>query len=188
MLAALIPAFDVRVSDADEPLTGRPVSDARGLAEAKARAVERRPGEIVLAADTVVARENESYGKPADEVDAGRMLRELAGRRHMVVTGVAIATDQGMVTDHSVAMVDVRAMTDDEITAYVASGRPLDKAGAYAIQDEDVRVVERLGGCYCNVMGLPLWRTKALLGRAGVACGDPGDTYERCGACPERSG
>jgi len=187
LLAALVDAFEVRVSNADEPLTGRPVSDARGLAETKAKAVPRARGEVVLAADTVVAREGEVYAKPADVADAARMLRELAGRRHMVVTGVALATGEGTFVDHSVAFVGVRPLAADEIAAYVASGRPLDKAGAYAIQDEDVAVVERLAGCYCNVMGLPLWRTKGLLERAGIPCADPGATYARCAVCPERS-
>jgi septum formation protein len=78
------------------------------------------------------------------------------------------------------------ALPDAAIEAYVASGRPLDKAGAYAIQDEDVPTVASWSGCYCAVMGLPLWRVRVLLEQAGVRCGSPDAAFARCAACPER--
>jgi predicted house-cleaning NTP pyrophosphatase (Maf/HAM1 superfamily) len=114
------------------------------------------------------------------------MLRELSGQAHTVVTGVAVALDGRVATDASVATVTIRALREEEIERYVASGVPLDKAGAYAIQDDGFPVVERLEGCYCSVMGLPLWRLKGLLEWAGVVCRSPDAAFARCRPCPDR--
>ena len=78
-------------------------------------------------------------------------------------------------------------LDDGTIAEYVASGRPLDKAGGYAIQDEDVPTVHSLEGCYCGVMGLPLWLTRGLLQARGISCADPSATFPRCAVCPERA-
>ena len=150
-------------------------------------AVSRRhPGAAVLGADTIVHDGERAYGKPTDADAAVAMLRALRGKPHLVVTGIAVVSASGAASDVSTSEVTLANLTDETIAAYVASGRPLDKAGAYAIQDEDVPTVDALDGCYCSVMGLPLWRLRALLATAGVATPEPHDTLPRCAACPER--
>ncbi len=188
LLAALIDTFDVVPSDLPEEAEGDPVEDAVRLASAKAWAVaEREPDAVVIGCDTIVHDGHRSYGKPRDAGDAARMLRELRGHEHTVVTAVAIVADGVVATDHCEAIVTLADLDEEEIAAYVGSGRPLDKAGAYAIQDEDVPTVRRLAGCYCCVVGLPLWRLRNLLEPAGISCRRPDATYTRCVACPERT-
>jgi septum formation protein len=188
LLAALVAEFDVAPSDIPEDAGGDPVDDAVRLATAKALAVARHePDAVVIGCDTIVHDGVRSYGKPADAADAVRMLRALRGRPHRVVTGVAVAFDGKVATGHSEAAVTLGDLGDKAIARYVASGRPLDKAGAYAIQDDDVPTVTRLEGCYCCVVGLPLWRLRALLIEAGNECAKPGDAYQRCRNCPERA-
>jgi septum formation protein len=188
LLAALVAEFEVVPSDVPEEAAGDPVQDALHLAEAKARAVaETASDAVVIGCDTIVHDGRRSYGKPVDAADALRMWRELRGRSHRVVTGVAVVFEGKVLTGHSEAAVTLADLGDETIAQYVASGRPLDKAGAYAIQDDDVPTVARLDGCYCCVVGLPLWRLRGLLERAGVACRKPGETYGRCRACPERN-
>lgn len=187
LLAALVPAFDVVPADIPEPFTGDPVADALRLAETKAAIVaERNPGAVVLGSDTVVHLDGRPFGKPTDDADAVCMWQALRGRTHTVTTAVATAagSDTRVLASHS--RVTLAPLGDDAIRAYVASGRPLDKAGAYAIQDEDVPTVATYDGCYCGIMGLPLWATRRLLLEAGVACSDPGATLPRCRHCPER--
>ena len=98
------------------------------------------------------------------------MWQRLRGRMHTVATGIAIVSPSGERQITEVADVQLSSLTDTEIRAYISSGRPMDKAGAYAIQDEDVPTVAVLDGCYCSVMGLPLWTLKELLESAGVPC------------------
>ena len=127
------------------------------------------PGdEIVIGADTVVAIDEEVFGKPSDAADAGRMLRELSGRRHFVYTGVAVVHGEDVWTEVAATEVVIRILSDEEIAAYVATGEPLDKAGAYAIQGRGALLVERIEGCYTNVVGLPLESLAKLLAKAGV--------------------
>jgi MAF protein len=139
------------------------------LAETKARAaaVEARPGEIVVAADTTVAIDGRILGKPADMAEASRMLRKLRGRTHQVHTGIAglRVSDGAFLSDLCTTDVPIRPYHDEEIDAYVASGDPLDKAGAYAIQHAGFHPVEALAGCYASVMGLPLCHLARLLRR-----------------------
>jgi MAF protein len=112
---------------------------------------------VIVGADTVVSLEGVSLGKPDDAQDATRLLRELRGRSHEVISSVALRDETGRILDISCrTRVEMRAYTDDEIGAYVDSGRPLDKAGGYAIQDPDFAPVRSLEGCYLNVVGLPL--------------------------------
>lgn len=187
LLAALVREFDVVPSDVPEDAEGDPVEDAVRLASGKALAVAAQlPGAIVIGCDTIVHDGARAYGKPRDAAEAVKMLSDLRGRRHRVVTGVAVAVDGRLSTDHSVATVHLRNMDDATIDAYVVSGRPLDKAGAYAIQDVDVPTVDGLDGCYCCVVGLPLWRLRGLLEQAGVTCNDPASTYAYCRVCPDR--
>ncbi len=150
--------FVVRASAVDEtPLAGEGPDDyVRRLAEWKARAVEAAPGETILAADTTVVVEGEMLAKPADALDAVRMLRLLAGRRHEVLTGICLKRDAGLVVDRAVTEVWFTAMSEPEIAEYVASGEPMDKAGAYAIQGLASKYIERIEGCYFNVVGLPV--------------------------------
>lgn len=187
LLAALVQRFDVAAADIDEPLGSDAVGDALALAARKAEHIARQEaGAVVVGADTIVFDGSVLYGKPADAEEARAMLRDLGGRAHTVVTGVAVAVDGRVIAEASVSTVTMRALSDRDIDRYVGTGVPLDKAGAYAIQHDGFPVVDRYEGCYCNVVGLPLWRLKGLLERAGVACDDPAATFERCGGCPDR--
>lgn len=139
----------------------------------KARAVAREwtggPA-VVLGADTEVVLDGRYLGKPRDTADAARMLRELCGRTHEVVTGLALVDapsgrEETLAVTTRVTMVDAGA---EEIAAYVATGEPLDKAGAYAIQGQGARLVARVDGCFTNVVGLPVETTRRLLKRWGL--------------------
>jgi len=164
-------------SDVDEGLDHGPVSHAvAALALRKARAVGRRVGGgLVLAADTVVVVDGRVLGKPAGRDEARAMLRLLRGRAHDVLTGVAVLE----ITTGREASVTVRSRvlmagyTDATIEAYVATGAPLDKAGAYAIQDLGGHLVDGLVGSYTNVVGLPLEATRLLLSAFGVRISEP---------------
>ena len=187
LLRALLDGATVDPADIDEGTTDDPRADARRLAREKASAVARRhPGAVVIGADTIVHDGERAYGKPADKEEAVAMLRALRGRRHLVVTGVAVVSASGAASEVSTSNVTLAELDDHTVAAYVASGRPLDKAGAYAIQDEDVPTVAALDGCYCSVVGLPLWRLRALLATAGVVACEPHEALPRCAACPER--
>jgi MAF protein len=186
LLARLGLPFEVVEPAVEEgSLRGRPERIARHLAAAKARAVsEERPDATVLAADTVVAHRGVLLGKPRDAAEAQAMLKRLRGRAHRVVTAVAVLPPghRRPLVDHAATRVTMRRYTDAEIAASIARGDPFDKAGAYAIQDERLAPVARYDavpagrhglpadrrGCYCNVVGLPLWTAVRLLGRAGL--------------------
>jgi MAF protein len=159
--------FTVRPADVDEsPHTGEtPAAYVLRLAESKARACA---GGTVIAADTTVAIDGAILGKPRDHAEAAEMLRRLRGRRHQVHTGIGVKTGGTLVTDLCTTNVPMRPYSDEEIDAYVASGDPLDKAGAYAIQHADFHPVESLTGCYASVMGLPLCHLVRTLGKVGV--------------------
>lgn len=169
MLKRLGVEYEVRAADVDEaPRDGEaPEALARRLAETKAAALVQ-PGALVIGADTVVARGGELFAKPEDPADAARMLRELAGRDHVVITGVALAAAGQVRAAALTSHVELRAFADEEIAAYVASGDPLDKAGAYAVQNEQFRPVARLRGCRCNVVGFPIGVVAELLAAAGA--------------------
>ncbi|MDE2670627.1 MAG: Maf family protein [Chloroflexota bacterium] len=187
LLQTLLDEATVDPADIDERTTDDPRADARRLAREKASAVARRhPGAVVIGADTIVHDGERAYGKPGDAETATAMLRALRGKPHLVVTGIAVVSASGAASDASASHVTLADLDDNAIAAYVASGRPLDKAGAYAIQDEDVPTVTVLDGCYCSVMGLPLWRLRALLATAGVVAGEPHHALPRCEGCPER--
>ena len=139
----------------------------------KARAVAREwtgSPAVVLGADTEVVLDGRYLGKPRDAADAARMLRELSGRTHEVVTGLALVDapsgrEETLAVTTRVTMIDAGA---EEIAAYVATGEPLDKAGAYAIQGQGARLVARVDGCFTNVVGLPVETTRRLLKRWGL--------------------
>jgi septum formation protein len=188
-------AFDVVAADVDESVhAGEPAEAyARRVAEAKARAVCRRAGGVVLAADTVVVVDAHILGKPADEHDARRMLRLLAGRAHQVLTGVCVCEAGPRPSDGLAAgsprvalavdrtLVEFAPLTGAEIDWYVASGEPMDKAGAYAIQGLASRFVSRIEGSYSNVVGLPVARVYEMLRWSGArSClysGPPGTLF-----------
>jgi nucleoside triphosphate pyrophosphatase len=169
--------FRVVPSHLDETLDPGPLSAAAAnLALAKARAVAARVGDgVVLGADTIVAIDGQALGKPAGPEDARAMLRRLRGREHEVITGIAVV-DAGSGRAESLAVVSRVRMTeysDSEIDAYVATGEPLDKAGAYAIQDRGRALVAGHAGSFSNVVGLPLEETARLLAAFGVRVSAP---------------
>ena len=139
-----------------------PLDCVRQLAEAKARAVWRE-GELVLGADTVVAIDEVALGKPGDREDAARMLTLLSGRTHDVLTGICLLESNRCRVAVEQTKVRFRAISEQEIETYVSSGEPLDKAGAYAIQGGAREFVERIEGCYFNVVGLPVARVYSML-------------------------
>ncbi|MBI2913191.1 MAG: septum formation protein Maf [Chloroflexi bacterium] len=190
LLARLGVPFEVVPLDIDECLAGaRPERLARRLAAAKARAAAAvRPGATVLAADTIVAHHSILFGKPEGPDDARATLEFLSGRSHRVITAVAVLPPGRIrpLVDHAVTGISMRRYDDAEIGASIARGDPFDKAGAYAIQDEILRPVESYDGCYCNVVGLPMWSTVRLLGRAGLDITHirATDLLPQCGGCP----
>jgi MAF protein len=173
LLAALGFDFEVAPSSVDEDAVtrARPAALARALARAKAREVaSSHPNAVVLAADTVVVQRGVLLAKPAGAAQARAMLDRLRGRPHRVITGVCvIAAGHRPLIAHEVTRVLMRPYPPDEIEASIARGDPFDKAGGYAIQDPVFNPVASYTGCYCNVVGLPLWTTLRLLTEAGVA-------------------
>jgi septum formation protein len=133
------------------------------LARDKAAAASLHPGQIALAADTIVVVDEHVLEKPADAVDARRMLRMLSGREHDVITGVALRQDGHTLVELERTRVFFCAMSEEEIEAYVATGEPMDKAGAYAIQGLASKYIFRIEGCYFNVVGLPVARVYRML-------------------------
>jgi septum formation protein len=150
--------FTVRVADVDETPLARekPEDYVRRLAKEKALAVRPGPEEVVLGADTTVVVHGVMLGKPVDVNDARRMLHLLSGKRHEVMTGICLKSAAGVILDWATTHVWFTEMTGREIEDYVASGEPMDKAGAYAIQGLASRFIERVDGCYFNVVGLPV--------------------------------
>lgn len=152
----------------EEPLSDEaPIAYAQRLAHDKAMAVfARHPVDIVLGADTVVVVDQHLLEKPANADDAKRMLRMLSGRQHQVITGVSVIAGGFERTEAELTHVYVSKLSDEEITAYVRSGEPMDKAGAYGIQGIASRWIGRIEGCYFNVVGLPVERMYRLLREA----------------------
>jgi len=152
--------FRVRPADVDEtPLAAEPAQEyVRRLAASKARFVglPPSPDSLVVAADTTVVDGNQILGKPVDNEDAARILRQLKGRYHQVYTAVAVMWQGEVLVTCCSTDVPMRNYSDAEMQAYIESGDPLDKAGAYAIQNLGFHPVENLQGCYANVVGLPL--------------------------------
>ncbi|MBI4167224.1 MAG: septum formation inhibitor Maf [Acidobacteria bacterium] len=161
--------FEVRRSAIEEaPIEGEsPEAYARRVARDKALSVaaSAAPGRLVLGADTIVVAGNEILGKPLDTADAARMLRKLSGVSHRVITGVCLvrAPDKVEALAHETTVITFRALDDKEIADYVASGEPMDKAGAYGIQGLACKFVTRVEGCYFNVVGLPVAVVYGLL-------------------------
>ncbi|MBO5515267.1 MAG: septum formation inhibitor Maf [Schwartzia sp.] len=165
-------AFRVVVSDAEE-LSGDSISPDR-LAEENARrkakdVAAKESGNVpVLGADTVVVVDGMILGKPKDAADAARMLRLLSGRQHFVYTGIALAYKGEVYGDVVRTEVWVDELSEKEIDAYIATGEPMDKAGAYAVQGIAAKFIPRIDGSFSNVVGLPLHAVKELARKAGI--------------------
>lgn len=171
LLALIRIPHEVRPADIDESVRDGevPAAYTERLAREKATAIAAsEPGALIIAADTTVVIDGEVLGKPADRDDAARMLRILGGRTNTVYTAVAVARDDRIESDLEVVTVTFRPLADDEIDSYIATGEPMDKAGAYGIQGYGATIVERIDGDYFAVMGLPLLRTVRLMGKLGV--------------------
>jgi septum formation protein len=142
---------------------------AERLAREKALAVaSHRPNDVVLGADTVVTIDGHILGKPIDAADAARMLRLLSGHQHQVITGVCLAFDRHISVASETTLVTMNEQTEKEIADYIASGEPMDKAGAYAIQGRASRWIPRIEGDYFNVVGLPVVLVFRMLREIGV--------------------
>ena len=165
--------FRVSAAEVDEsPQEGEtPERYVARLAEAKARAAVHTQGdEVIVAADTTVVADGMSLGKPADADQAVKMLQRLRGRAHQVFTGLAVlqGLDGSVLSDFCSTDVCMRDYSDEEILAYVRSGDPMDKAGAYAIQHRGFNPARPLQGCYANVVGLPLCNLLRTLKKTGI--------------------
>lgn len=171
MLGRMGLEFTVRPAPADETLLPEETVDqaAMRLAELKARwAVEQEPGWTVLAADTLVAVDHQILGKPADMDQARNMLQALSGREHRVLTGFCLYHKGSYQSGLASTRVRFRNLAQAEIEAYLASGEPMDKAGAYAVQGLGAALVEEVSGSYTNVVGLPLSACIKLMLKHGV--------------------
>ncbi len=190
LLAALHVPFTVRPLDVEEHVEeGLPSADVvTNIAAAKASAsltLGPNDGVLHLAADTVVVLGSQVLGKPPDAAAARQMLLDLAGRSHDVYTAVVLAGGGVWRSRVERTAVLMRPYTTAEIEASIAAGTPFDKAGAYAIQDPLLRPVQRYDGCYCNVMGLPLWTVYALLCELApeLKPATPAAAFARCVTC-----
>jgi septum formation protein len=162
---------DIEPADIDERVRGReaPRKHAERLAREKASAAAGADRNLVaIGADTIVLIDGKILGKPANAVDAGTMLSLLSGREHTVVTAIAVARGKRVRSAVEEVSVKFRKLSDDEIDAYIATGEPMDKAGAYGIQGYGATIVERIKGDYFSVMGLSLVRLVTLLKELGV--------------------
>ena len=160
--------FQVRPAHIPEdPLFNEdPIAYVTRLAREKAQVVFNAVHDaetVVLGADTTVTLDNHILGKPDDSADAARMLRLLSGRTHRVITGIAVVTASATEVAAEVTAVRFLTLREEEIAAYIATGEPMDKAGAYAIQGRAARWIPRIEGCYFNVVGLPLALVSTLL-------------------------
>ena len=164
--------FRVIVTDTDESwdpsMTPEEIVSAICRRKAEAALSMEEEGAIVITADTMVFRGDERLGKPCSEEEAFTMLSHLSGREHTVWTGVTVARGERMETEAEATRVLFRPLAESEIRSYIATGEPMDKAGAYGIQERGALLVEGIRGDYFNVMGLPLLRLSRMLRRFGV--------------------
>lgn len=176
LLGRLGLSFTVRAADIDETMDpGRPAFDeVARLSREKAAAIAlgAEPGDVIVAADTIVVLDGRILGKPRNEADARAMLSALSGREHQVMTGVTVRRGQQVQTETCVTQVHFRPLSQAEIAAYVATGDPLDKAGAYGVQGLASVFVDRLDGDFFNVMGLPLCALSRVLEEMDVLDGE----------------
>ena len=157
--------FEIRVADIDETMDPQkpPFDEVARVSRLKAAATDRASGDVVVAADTIVVCEGQVLGKPRSEAEAVQMLRLLSGRDHQVMTGVTVLVDDRTQSFTEVTDIHFRDLSDKEIKTYVATGEPMDKAGAYGIQGGAALFCTRMVGDYYNVMGLPVCRLGLVL-------------------------
>ena len=162
--------FIVRAADIDETMDpGKaPFDEVARVSRLKALAVAREPGDVVIAADTIVVCQGEILGKPRDAEDAFRILSLLSGRHHEVMTGMTVLRDDEIITHTEVTKIHFRDLHPEEIRAYIATGEPMDKAGAYGIQGGAALFADQMEGDYYNVMGLPVCRLAMILRSLGL--------------------
>lgn len=162
--------FTIRVSEAEEtyPADLSPAQIVEYISREKAEAVACAPDELIITADTMVFLDQARLGKPVDEADALRMLTALQGRRHTVRTGVTVRQGDRFLTESEATDVEFRPATEAELRAYIATGEPMDKAGAYGVQGKGALLVQRLEGDFFNVMGLPVLRLSRILEQFGI--------------------
>ena len=164
--------FDIRVPEAEESypagLTPQQIVEYISREKADAAAKLCTPDEIVITADTMVFLDEARLGKPADEADALRMLTALQGRHHTVCTGVTVRRGDDILTQSETTHVYFRPASEAELRAYIATGEPMDKAGAYGVQGKGALLVEKRNGDFFNVMGLPVLRLSRMLAQFGV--------------------
>lgn len=165
LLGLLKLPFTVRVADIDETMDPAlpPQEEVARVSLAKARAVERDPEDIVIAADTIVVLGDRVLGKPADEAQAEEMLTALSGRAHQVMTGVTVLRGDRALTATEITDIYFRKLSNREIRRYIATGEPMDKAGSYGIQGGAALFAEKIHGDYYNVVGLPVCRLLRML-------------------------
>jgi len=165
LLQLLQVTFTARPADIDEAMdpTRPPQTEVARVSKLKAEATTRNPGDVVIAADTIVVLRDRVLGKPADKSEAIGMLRALSGRDHQVMTGITVLRDEKTITHTEITDVHFRPLTEEEILRYVETGEPMDKAGAYGIQGFAAPFVEGIRGDYYNVMGLPVCRLEQML-------------------------
>lgn len=165
--------FIVRVPEVEESfpegLTPREVVSHISREKAEAAGKLCAPGDVVITADTMVFLDDKRLGKPRDEAHALEMLTALQGRRHTVCTGVTVLREETRLTEAESTDVFFRAASEEELRRYIATGEPMDKAGAYGIQGRGALLVERLEGDFFNVMGLPVLRLARMLETFGVS-------------------
>ncbi len=157
--------FAVQVADIDETMDPAkpPFDEVARVSRLKAEAVPHEKDDVVIAADTIVVCNGEVLGKPADAEDACRMLTLLSGRDHQVMTGLTVLRGDGAMVCTEVTDIHFRPLSQREILAYIRTGEPMDKAGAYGIQGGAALFAEKLSGDYYNVMGLPVCRLGQML-------------------------
>ena len=170
LLKKLCENFVVDVCEVEEmQVADTPRGLAMKNAKLKAEAVAKKhPQDIVIGADTIVTLNGEIFGKPKGESSAFDMLKRLSGKKHEVITGLALAVAGKTFTAFEVTEVFFGRMTDTEIKNYVATGEPLDKSGSYALQGGAAKFIEKINGDWSNVVGLPLYRLRILAETAGV--------------------
>lgn len=157
LLKKITSDFIIDVPNVDETSDQDILSKATEIALKKAIAIQKKhPNDVIIACDTIVVLDDKILGKPKDNDDAIKMLKELSNRTHLVVTGYALIDSQETITGKDMTYVTFNKLSDKKIKEYVSTGSPLDKAGAYGIQDNQFNLVKSIDGSYYNVMGFPL--------------------------------